>query len=73
MATKGWNQFYVLCPFFLQDDGKFEIRCEGIHDGCDVCLKFRTKQEFKIQLDTYCKNHYKKCEIYRTVMEKYEE
>lgn len=25
MATKSWNQLYVLCPFFLYDDGKREI------------------------------------------------
>lgn len=73
MATKSWNQFYVLCPFFLCDDGNKEICCEGIHDSCRVCLRFNEKQDYKKQIDVFCKDHYKNCEIYRAAMEKYEE
>ena len=73
MATKSWNQFYVSCPFFLNDDGKKEICCEGINDSCKVCLRFENRQDFRIQLDTFCKEHYKNCEIYRAAMEKYAE
>ena len=73
MATKSWNQFYVLCPFFLYDDGKREICCEGVHDACNVCLRFKDRQDYRIQIDTFCKDHYQNCEIYRAAMEKYAE
>lgn len=71
MATKSWNQFYVLCPFFLNDDGRGKIVCEGICDSCKVNLTFENKSDFQIQLETFCKEHYKRCEVYRAAMEKY--
>lgn len=70
MATV-WNAFYVKCPFYKTDDGRKVVTCEGICDSCKVCLTFGTKQDFEIQIETFCKEHFQRCEIYRAAMEKY--
>lgn len=72
MST-GWNQWYVKCPFFLRDDGRKEIVCEGVGGGSTLKLCFQRKQDFLIQMETFCKEHYRNCEVFRAVMEKYQE
>lgn len=71
MATS-WNAFYVGCPFYKSDDGHRRIVCEGICDRCSVELTFQCEQDFKIQMETFCKNHFQRCEVYRVAMVKYE-
>lgn len=72
MST-GWNQWYVQCPFFLRDDGRKEIVCEGVGGGSTLKLCFQRKQDFLIQMETFCKEHYRNCEVFRAAMEKYKE
>lgn len=71
MATS-WNAFYVGCPFYKSDDGHRRIVCEGICDRCSVELTFQCEQDFKIQMETFCKKHFQRCEVYRVAMVKYE-
>ena len=71
MATS-WNAFYVGCPFYKSDDSHRRIVCEGICDRCSVELTFQCEQDFKIQMETFCKNHFQRCEVYRVAMVKYE-
>ena len=66
-----WNDVDVRCPFYKVDDGKREILCEGICDGCNVKLSFVKKNDFKIQLRTFCMRHFERCEVYHAAMEKY--
>ena len=68
-----YNQVYAKCPFYQYDDGKHNIICEGITDGSTLILKFRKKKDYDIQIDVFCCEHYKKCEVYRMLMEKYED
>ena len=68
-----WNDVAVVCPFYKQDDGKREILCEGICDGCNMKLSFAKKNDFKIQLRTFCMKHFERCEVYHAAMEKYKE
>ena len=65
----------VLCPFYKFDDwNKHRIVCEGIVDQATLASTFRIRQDYQEQLDIFCCEHYKKCEIYRMIMEaKYEE
>ena len=72
MATS-WNAFYVSCPFYKSDDSHRRIVCEGICDRCSVELTFQCEQDFKIQMETFCKCHFDRCEAYRAAMVKYEE
>ena len=66
-----WNDVDVKCPFYKKDDGKREILCEGICDGCNVKLSFVRKNDFMIQLRTFCMKHFERCEVYHAAMEKY--
>ena len=62
------------CPFFRSDVEKQKrINCEGIVDRCTLALTFDRKKDYKLQLNVFCCEHYKKCEIYNMLMEKYEE
>ena len=71
MATS-WNAVYVGCPFYKSDDSHRRIVCEGICDRCSVELTFQCEQDFKIQMETFCKKHFQRCEVYRVAMVKYE-
>ena len=63
------------CPFFKSDVYKIRrINCEGIVDESTLALTFQRKQDYETQLDVFCCEHYKKCEVYRMLMAaKYDE
>lgn len=63
------------CPFFKSDVGtQRRILCEGIVDKSTLALSFNRKKDYETQLIVFCCEHYKKCEIYRMLMEaKYDE
>ena len=63
------------CPFYRTDDHtKRRIICEGIVDESTLALTYRQKFDYDKQLEVFCCEHYKKCEIYRMLMEaKYDE
>lgn len=63
------------CPFYRRDDVNIrKITCEGIMDKSTLSMTFRRLDDYDRHLDTYCCEHFDKCEIYRMLMnEKYEE
>lgn len=65
----------VQCPFYKFDVGgqKRRIVCEGIVDKSTLELRFCRKRDYDTQLNVFCCEHYKNCEVYRMLMEKYEE
>ena len=64
----------VLCPFYHQDNARTQrIICEGLIDKSCIALIYQTKQDYRIQLKTFCCKHYENCEIYQMLMQKYEE
>ena len=68
----------VQCPFYRYDECYEKTRihrivCEGIVDKSTLVLNFRYKKDFRIQLDTFCCEYFKKCEVYRMLMEKYQD
>ena len=73
MPSGSYNQVYVLCPFYKWDDGKKRITCEGIVDGSSLAQIYHRRSDFEQQITTYCSCHFKKCELYRLLQEKYEE
>lgn len=72
-GTGTYLQSFVRCPFYRRDDGKRRIVCEGIIDDSSICLIFRYDNLFKRQIRTFCCEHYRKCEVYRMLMEKYKD
>lgn len=62
----------VGCPFYRSDDGRQKILCEGLIDGSSLTLTYVRGQDFRIQREVFCCEHYDKCEIYTMLMSKYE-
>lgn len=73
MPSGSYKQIEVKCPFYKFDDGKRRITCEGIIDDSSLALIYHNKNDYQIQIDTFCCEHYTKCEVYKLLMEKYEE
>ena len=73
MPSGSYKQIDVKCPFYKFDDGKRRITCEGIIDDSSLALIYHNKHDYCVQIDTFCCEHYKKCEIYRLLMDKYDE
>ena len=68
----------VKCPFYLYDEcykkkRTHRIICEGLIDGSTLVLNYRYQKDFRIQLDTFCCEFFDRCEVYRMLMQKYEE
>lgn len=69
----GYYQTSVGCPFYNHDDKrKHRITCEGLVDDSCLALVFQRRQDYEIHITTFCCEHYKRCEIYRMLMQKYD-
>ena len=73
MPSGSYKQIEVQCPFYKYDDGKRRITCEGIIDDSSLALIYHNKKDYQAQIDVFCCNHYRNCEVYRLLMEKYPE
>lgn len=63
----------VRCPFYKKNKASM-ISCEGITDDCSINLNFRNTPSCMQQMDIFCCDHYKRCEIYEAIMKaKYED
>ena len=63
LATK-WPDFYAECPFYRTVEGK-NIICQGVTQASSLVWKFRRREDFEIQINTFCSDHYRNCEVYR--------
>ena len=73
MPSGSYWQAYVKCPFYKYDDGKRRITCEGLVDDSSIALIYQKRADFEQQIDVFCCEHYKKCEIYRAIYDLCEE
>lgn len=63
----------IKCPFFRRH-GEYQISCEGVMEDSTTNVVFKTAKKKLFFLQTYCENHYEKCEYYRMLMqEKYKD
>lgn len=70
----GVYQTSVGCPFYKHDNGqKHRITCEGLIEDSCLALVFQRRKDYQIHITTFCCQHYRKCEVYRMLMQKYEE
>lgn len=72
MASGSYRQVYCLCPYYISDDGKHTITCEGIIGGTTNRTSFKFKSEYELQMEVFCCNKYRNCEIYSAINKKYE-
>ncbi len=58
----------ILCPFYRMQDS-VSIGCEAPFDGAVIIMRFPTRQEKDRQRGIFCECQYKRCEIYRCIMQ----
>jgi hypothetical protein len=73
MPSGSYWQSYVRCPFYKYDDGKKRITCEGIIDASSLALIFSNKADYEIQIMEFCCGNHEMCQVYRLLMDKYDE
>lgn len=73
MPSGSYRQADVKCPFYKFDDGKRRITCEGLIADSSLALIYHKKCDYEMQIRTFCCNYYKNCEVYRILMDKYDE
>lgn len=66
------DNYYVKCPFYKKDK-TMEIRCEGVCEESRTVQQFRNKEKKREYYGKYCKEAYRKCRIYKMMMQKYDE
>ena len=62
----------IKCPFF-HGHIPTEISCEGILPDTSIKQIFPSRSARDRHEDIFCICHFKKCEVYRAIIEKYEE
>ena len=67
--SRSYKQTEVQCPFYHRDDGRSCLTCEGVVEGSTLCWNFKQKADLKKQMDIFCCEYYKNCEVYRMLME----
>lgn len=72
MPSGSYMQVNVQCPFYKHDDGKKRITCEGLIDDSSLALLYKYEADYKTQITVFCCEHYRNCEVYKLLMEKYE-
>ena len=72
MATS-WYDNYAACPYYIRDDRKSWVECTGIAEDSRLQIRFDTKQDYKVQVETFCCDRYRNCEIYNMLRQIYEE
>lgn len=60
------------CPFFRRREKKM-IVCEGLVDESRIILSYSRSNDYQIQYSMFCCKNYEKCEIYRLLMDKYQD
>ena len=73
MPSGSFKQVFVQCPFYKFDDGKRRITYEGIIDDSSLALIYHNKTDYETQINVFCCEHYRNCEVYRLLIEKYQD
>lgn len=72
MPTSRYDDVDAKCPFF-RSSNKRKVCCEGITDDCTICLMFISEPKRNLHRNVFCNEKYEYCEVYKMLMEKYEE
>ncbi len=73
MPSGSYKQADVQCPFYQFDDGRRRITCEGLIENSSLALIYHRKADYETQINVFCCEHYKKCEVYSILIAKYED
>lgn len=67
-----YNDYKILCPFFLEFENGESITCEGIVKKTVTVLKFTEPKAFSEHMASFCNSDFKKCPIAVRLFEKWE-
>lgn len=73
MASGSFKQVDVQCPFYIVDDGKSFVSCEGPGRARKITQVFRNRKDFEEHLQEKCNQINPECRLYDWIMEKYKE
>ena len=73
MASGSYRQVKVVCPYYVTDNGKNRIVCEGLVPGGQTQTYYRFRKDYAAQMERYCSGCYWMCEICAALDEKYRE
>ena len=73
MASGSYRQVYVVCPYYVTDNGKNRIVCEGLTPGGQNQTFYQKRQDFALQMELFCCGDYWRCEICAALDAKYRE
>lgn len=74
MSSGSWDRVHVECPFYKHDDCARVITCEGLVPDSDTKLRFRNREQLKKHMRQFCCcRSYITCELYRALMQNYDE
>lgn len=62
----------IRCPFFRGHTSR-DIGCEGLSEETSIRLIFPGKSARDRHEEIFCINRFENCELYRAILEKYEE
>ena len=72
MPSGSFKQADVRCPFYQFDDGRRRITCEGLVDNSSLALIYHRKADYEAQINVFCCEYYRNCEVYQMLMANYE-
>ena len=73
MPSGSYRQVYVRCPYYVTDNGKDRIICEGLTPGAQLQSYYRKRKDYAGQMELFCSGCYWNCEICTALDEKYKE
>lgn len=74
MASGSFRQADVLCPFYVTDNGKNIIDCEGLTKGGKLRTLYKRNDLQRKQMEQFCCcDNYRRCLIYIANQTKYED
>ena len=73
MASGSYRQVYVVCPYYVTDNGRDRIVCEGLTPGGQNQTFYQKRQDYALQMELFCCGDYWRCEICAALDVKYRE
>ena len=73
MASGSYRQVYVVCPYYVTDNGRDRIVCEGLTSGGQNQTFYQKRQDYALQMELFCCADYWRCKICAALYAKYRE
>lgn len=58
-----------MCPFYINDNRKTRIYCEGLLDRTTFCHDFQNKKDYEAYMKQYCIGNSESCMLHQLLMQ----